>query len=274
MDKVPSPHAFLDLSDYARPAARLLVRLLLPTSITPIHLTLAFTVVGFLAALLFALDRWLPVAGLLLLLKSALDAADGSLARARRRPSRVGRFLDSVCDFVVMAAVFSGIAVAAWVRSGQAAYFGLAGAALLCATLQGSVFSYYYVRYRAQTGGDQTSRTNENVPDGYVWDNPTLLQLLYQLYRLIYGWQDALMERLDRRVAPHDAPVPRNFLTATTALGLGSQLLVIAACAALHRAVWALWLFPTIGNLYWLLLIRLRHRTRSRMHASHNSPVV
>ena len=272
MDKVPPSHAFLDLSDYARPAARLLVRLLLPTPITPIHLTLAFTVVGLLAALLLALNRWPLLAGLLLLLKSVLDAADGSLARARQRPSRVGRFLDSVCDFVVMAAVFGGIAVAAWARSGQAAYFGLAGAALLCATLQGSVFSYYSVRYRAQAGGDQTSRTRENAANGYPWDNPTLLGQLHQAYRLIYGWQDALMERLDRRVSPADAPVPRNFLTAATALGLGSQILVVAACAALRQPVWALWLFLTVGTLYWLVLMRLRHRTRPRRHASHNSP--
>jgi phosphatidylglycerophosphate synthase len=271
VDKVPPKHAFLDLSDYARPAARLLVRALLPTPVTPIHLTLAFTLVGVLAALLFALDRWLPMAGLLLLLKSALDAADGSLARARRRPSRVGRFLDSVCDFAVMAAVFSGIAISAWTRTRHAAYFGWATAGLLCATLQGSVFSYYYVRYRAQVSGDQTSRTSESTPDGYLWDDPVILRRLHRLYRLIYGWQDALMEHLDRRVAPGHLPVSRGFLTATTALGLGTQLLVIAACATLGQPAWSLWLFPTVFNLYWLLLLLLRRRTWLQMHAPHDT---
>jgi phosphatidylglycerophosphate synthase len=99
--KVPPAFDFLDVSDYARPVARWLVRVLLPTSVTPIQVTLAFTVVGLLAAWLFAIDRWLVLAGLLLLLKSALDGADGSLARARGTPSRVGRFLDSMCDFIV-----------------------------------------------------------------------------------------------------------------------------------------------------------------------------
>ena len=60
MDKVPDDRAFLDLSDYARPLARWLVRLILPTPITPIHLTLAFTVVGFGAAILFALNPASP----------------------------------------------------------------------------------------------------------------------------------------------------------------------------------------------------------------------
>src|SRR3989304_1357557 len=120
MDKVPEGHRFLDMSDYARPLAKVLVRLLLPTRVSPVHLTLAHTAVGFMAAILFALDRWLPFAGALLLLKSALDAADGSLARARGRPSRVGRFLDSIGDVLVTVAAFFGIAAGAWRRAGQA----------------------------------------------------------------------------------------------------------------------------------------------------------
>src|SRR5258706_7682382 len=100
MDKVPTESAFFDLSDYARLPARWLAKHV-PASLTPVHLTLAFTGVGALAAWFMALNRFLPFAGLLLLLKSLLDAADGSLARIRRRPSRVGRFLDSVCDFFV-----------------------------------------------------------------------------------------------------------------------------------------------------------------------------
>jgi phosphatidylglycerophosphate synthase len=258
MDKVPPQAAFLDLSDYARPAALWLVRTLLPTPITAIHLTLAFTGVGLVAAALFLLDRWLPLAGALLLIKSMLDAADGSLARARQRPSRVGRFLDSVCDFVVTVAVFGGIAAGQQLRTGEISYWLLAAFAVLFATLQGSVFSYYYVRYRAQTGGDQTSKVDENAGGGYTWDNPTALQILHTLYRLIYSWQDALMDRLDRFIAPKGAQLKPTFLTATTVLGLGSQLLVIAACAALGQPVVALWSFVTVFNVYWLALLVVR----------------
>ena len=45
------------------------------------------------------------LAGIGLIVKSFLDALEGSLARARNRPSRVGRFVDSVCDYIVNAAV-------------------------------------------------------------------------------------------------------------------------------------------------------------------------
>ncbi len=260
MDKVPPQAAFLDLSDYARPAALWLVRTLLPTPITSIHLTLAFTGVGLAAAALFALDRWLPLAGALLLIKSMLDAADGSLARARQKPSRVGRFLDSVCDFVVTVAVFGGIAAGQQLRTGEIGRFAwlLAALAVLFATLQGSVFSYYYVRYRAQTGGDRTSNVDESARGGYAWDNPTALKVVHTLYRLIYSWQDLLMDRLDQWLAPKGARLKPSFLTATTVLGLGSQLLTIAICAALGQPVVALWSFVTLFNVYWLTLLVVR----------------
>lgn len=259
MDKVPPQAAFLDLSDYARPAALWLVRALLSTPIMPMHLTLAFTGVGLAAAVLFALDRWLLLAGALLLLKSLLDAADGSLARARRTPSRVGRFLDSECDFGVTVAVFCGIAAGQQARTGEN-YWLLAALAVLCATLQGSLFNYYYVRYRAQTGGDQTSQVDETVSWGYAADNPSALKILHILYRLIYSWQDALMERLDGWLAPQSTQLKPAFLTATTVLGLGSQLFVIAGCAALGQPAWALWAFVTVFNGYALALFLLRRR--------------
>ena len=258
MDKVPAQHGFLDLSDYARPLARWLAQQLVPTPITPIHLTLLFTLVGSLAALLFAVHRWLPLAGLLLLLKSLLDAADGSLARLRERPSRVGRFLDSVCDFVVNALVFGGIAASEAARTGQAEFLGLGLAALICATLQGSVFSYYFVRYRHQVGGDRTSRVVEADTEGYAWDHPAALRVLHVLYKFIYGWQDVLMEALDRRLVPASAPLRPAFLTATTVLGMGTQLLVTAVCAAVGRPAFALWLFVTVFNIYWLILLIIR----------------
>ncbi|MGZ4672163.1 MAG: CDP-alcohol phosphatidyltransferase family protein, partial [Ilumatobacteraceae bacterium] len=85
VDKVNAADKFLDLSDYGRPVARRLVRALVDTPITPVQITLSYTVVGFVAAVLFAVGGYANgvVAGILLLVKSTLDAADGSLARAR-----------------------------------------------------------------------------------------------------------------------------------------------------------------------------------------------
>lgn len=233
------------------------MRILLPTPVTPIHLTIAFTVVGLIAAALFAFDRWLPLAGILLLVKSMLDAADGMLARARQHPSRVGRFLDSICDFLVRVAVFFGIAISQASRTGQNGYW-LALWALLFATLQVSVFNYYYVRYRTQTGGDQTSQVDESASGGYVGDNPIALLVLHKSYRLIYSWQDAFMDRIDHWIVPQSREPTASFLTATSVLGLGSQLFVTAICAFMGHPVWALWAFVTLFNFYWLILLFVR----------------
>jgi len=256
--KVPPAYDFLDISDYARPVARWLVSVLLDKPVSPVQITLAFTVVGLAAALLFAVDHGLWVAALLLLVKSALDGADGSLARARGAPSRVGRFLDSVCDFIVNLAVFAGIAVGAIQRGNSLALLLVALAALISAMLQVSLFNRFYVLYRAQTGGDQTSHVTEDEAGGYRGDNPAWLRPLYAAYRIIYGWQDVLVGYLDETLAPHQPPLSARFLTAASILGLGTQLLVIAVCAVLGIPILSLLLFLTAFNSYALILLVLR----------------
>ena len=248
--KVPPSQAFFDLSDLAGPAGRWLALRLVDSAVTPIQLTLAFTAVGLAAALLLAIGRGAWLAAALLVIKSALDAADGGLSRARRHPSRVGRFLDSDCDFVVNVAVYAGIAAGVVGRTGQLAYVPLAFLALISAMLQVSLFNHYYVRYRQATGGDQTSQVSEDEPAGYAWDNPALLGPLYLAYRLIYGWQDAVVSRLDRLAAPSEAPIGRGFMTAVSVMGLGTQLLLVALCAVLGRPEWSLWLLVTVFNVY------------------------
>jgi phosphatidylglycerophosphate synthase len=257
-EKVPREHAFLDLSDYARPWARWLVARLLPTAVTPPQLTLAFTLAGLCAAALLAAGRWLPVAGLLIVLKSGLDAADGALARARGRPSRAGRFLDSLADFAVNLAIYGAIGWAAWRATSQPGYLVLAAVACVSAMLQVSLFNHYYVRYRAQTGGDTTSQVQEATEAAFSWDDPGQVRVLLRLYQWAYGWQDAFVAALDHWAAPRPAPLRPRFMTAVTVLGLGTQLLVLAACAAVGRPAVALWLFATVFNLYAAALLGAR----------------
>jgi len=260
VDKVPTSYAFLDFSDYARPVARWLVRRLLPhTRVSPNHLTMAFTVAGLAAAGLLALDRWLVAAAILVLVKSGLDAADGALARGRGRPSRVGRFFDSVMDFVVNGALCGGIAAGAVARGAQPDVYGLALVALVSALLQVSIFNHYYIRYRAQVGGDRTSQVSESAATQYPWDNPTTLRWLFAAYRAIYGWQDALVAALDKALAGSaQRPISPAFMTAVSGLGLGTQLLILAACAAVGQPAWALWLFVTVFNVYAVGLMLVR----------------
>ena len=274
LDKVRAADKFIDLSDYARPVARRITRALVSTPITPLQVTIAYTVIGTIAAVLFAMGGYLngAIAGMLLLVKSTLDAVDGSLARARQHPSRVGRFADSVCDYVINAAVFFGLAMNGGSLTIERAI--VAVVALELATWQGSTFSYYYVYYRKLTGGDTTSELHETEPRSYPWDDPRAVQVLLNLYKVIYGWQDALLGRIDRAITPDGAsPVYRNkrLLTAVTVMGLGFQLLLIALCAWLDRASWALVIFLVPMNIYWATIMLVRYwlsRRSTRQEAS------
>jgi phosphatidylglycerophosphate synthase len=262
-DKVQASDKFLDLSDYARPIARRLTQALVNTPITPIQITIAYTVIGLIAALLFALDGYLNgvIAGILLLVKSTLDAVDGSLARARQRPSRVGRFLDSLCDYFVNAAVFLGIALNGGAITLEKVI--LAVFALESATWQGTAFNYYSVYYRILMGGDTTSQLDETEARDYPWDDPQIVQALLNIYLIVYGWQDVLLRRLDRAITPdRAAPIYRHkrLLTAITVMGLGFQLLLIALCAWFDRTPWALWLFIGPLNIYWVIIMLVRYR--------------
>lgn len=273
-----SDHArFLDLSDYGRPLGDLIVTALLPTRVLPQHLTLGYTVVGLLAAGLFAAGGHVQgvAAGLLLLLKSALDAADGSLARARGRPSRTGRYLDSLCDFLVNLAVYSGLAWAEAARARSAWPIPVAAAALVAGLLQVSVFNYYYILQRGLAGGDHISLLDETEAHPYPWDPPRLTRLLQRAYLAIYGWQDRLVARLDRLAvaalpASRHAPSTR-FLTATTAAGLGSQLLLIALAAVVNHPFWALLFFLGPGTAYCGFLLLWRRRSRAIWNESTNN---
>jgi phosphatidylglycerophosphate synthase len=88
-----------------RPLARPLVRLLLPTPISPNHVTLMSGVTGVAAGVTLALGVERPplrlASAALLLTSTVFDCADGQLARARRTMSPAGMALDAAADVVV-----------------------------------------------------------------------------------------------------------------------------------------------------------------------------
>jgi hypothetical protein len=131
-------------------------------------------------------------------------------------------------------------------------------AALISAMLQVSLYNRFYVLYRAQAGGDQTSHVTEDAAGGYPGDNPDWLRWLYAAYRVIYGWQDMLVAYLDETLAPHQPPLSARFLSLASILGLGTQLLVIALSALLGAPILSLLLFLTAFNSYALVLLVLR----------------
>jgi phosphatidylglycerophosphate synthase len=91
------------------PVARPLVQVLLALRIPPLAVLVAHLAIGLGAGLLLALGGALPAAALLQL-RTLLDNADGTLARARARVTLAGRYLDTEADLVVNAALFAALA--------------------------------------------------------------------------------------------------------------------------------------------------------------------
>ncbi len=254
-EKLPE-NLYTDLSDYGRPLARLITKVLMSTPVTPVHVTWLFTVVGLCAAGLIWSGKLLWLAALLLPLKSVLDAVDGQLARARERPSYVGRYLDADNDFLVNFFVFLALAHLAELSP------GLGLLALLLATFQGTIFHYYQVTLRHTVDGERTSRVDERrAPNPYPWDNPRVLRFLHRVYLFIYGWQEQILRRVD---PVEGIRLPSAFLTTASWLGLGSQLLVISLFLLLSKPSWALWYF--VGPASGLALTLIVYRRRSLAH--------
>lgn len=221
MSKLPVAHQFIDLSDYGRPAAKLIANALKHTAFTPIHVTIAFIISG-LMAVFCIIEGYYWLAAFFLIFKSILDAADGELSRVKQQPSYTGRYLDSVADIILNALFFMAIAYvsenAVWLCI--IAFFGL--------QLQGTLYNYYYIILRNKHNGDTTSRVFEDsIPTAFEGEKQAHVNVLYKLYKLFYAAFDNIIYRLDKTAAETKL-LPKWLMTSISTFGLGFQLLIIA----------------------------------------------
>ena len=211
-----------------RPLAQLVVLALLPLRVPPPAVVLAATTVGLTAAAELARGH-LVVAALLLQLKTILDNADGQLARASGRESALGRYLDSLSDLLVDAALFAAIGY----LTGRP-WLALAG--FLALTLVLSADYNLDRLYRAARGQGFNGMP---VATGVT-------ATLARGYAIVYGSQDRLIERFVNwregsdertRLAYHD----RATLTVVANFGLSTQLAVVGVLLALGNPAAYCW---------------------------------
>tara|TARA_B100000809_G_C14998006_1_gene480465 strand:- start:93 stop:860 length:768 start_codon:yes stop_codon:yes gene_type:complete len=220
MSKLPAAYKFIDLSDYGRPIARHIALYLKDTSCTPVQVTWLFIVSGLIgvAGMFFG---YYYLAAFFLVLKSILDAADGELARLKETPSYTGRYFDSIADILLNALIFFTLYIICdisfiWVLL---SFLGI--------QLQGTLYNYYYVILRNKVNGDTTSRVFETeTPQALPGENQQTVNILFKLYRILYGVFDIIIYRLDNN-APQGKISPNWFMTAVSSFGLGFQLLLI-----------------------------------------------
>lgn len=114
-----------------------ITRLLIPTSVTPNHVTFFMIFWGFLVGFLFSLGTyWYMLLGAIALeFLYALDAIDGELARYKKMMSLNGVFLDLVAHLTNIAVPFIGVTIGLY-RINPSLYTVLVG-------LSASVFSVF-----------------------------------------------------------------------------------------------------------------------------------
>ena len=221
MSKLTIENKFIDVSDYGRPAARIIVQGLKSTKVTAVHLTLLFGLSGLLAIFCMGVEQYWA-AGFFLILKSILDAADGQLARTKNQPSYTGRYLDSILDSLLNIGLIVSIAIFTHTNLGWALL------AFICIQTQGTLYNYYHVILRHSTDGEITSQIFENQsPKAYPEESQAMVNVLFKLFRLLYKVFDDLIYALDPN-ASKAIVTPKWFMFMVSFYGLGFQLLLMA----------------------------------------------
>jgi archaetidylinositol phosphate synthase len=237
-----------------RPLAHVVVLALLPLRVPPPAVVLASGAAGIAGAVELARGQ-LVVAALLIQLKTVLDNADGQLARLSGRVTLLGRYLDSLCDLLVDAALFAGLA---WYAHAPAA--SLFGFVALTAVLSANFNLERLYRGAAIS-----------IPETQGFTS-----VLQRAYAVAYGWQDVLADRFvgwrlrgasdERRAAYHD----RMTVSVLANLGMTPQLAAFGVCIAVGHPLAFVWVLA--GEVVLVALLVLRRETRGRAAALKRQP--
>ena len=248
MSKLALDKKFVDVSDYGRPAARLFAQQLIDTVFTPVHVTFLFGICG-LCAVYCILQGHFYTAGIFLILKSIIDAADGELARLKEKPSYTGRYLDSIFDSILNFLFLSAIAYI----SDESIFLVLF--AFGCFELQCTLYNYYYVILRNNSvGGDTTSKIFENEkPIAFPGENQKTVNILFYIFNILYRPFDKFAHFLDKK-AIEISHFPNWFMTMVSFYGLGFQLLLMAILLAFNLAAYILPFFILYSILIFLFV--------------------
>ncbi len=228
-----------------RPIAGVVVRFLYGTRVSPNQVTLLSTIAGIVAAALYlpGLPGFTAAAGLWVTIKDILDSADGQLARARQEYSRMGRFLDSIGDFLVNLLVFGAITAVLVRDTGSAIWLSLGVLGFLGISLRVSFHVFYQTSFLQLHRSSAVNRVTEEVREEDLKEEARVL-MLQRIFLVLYGWQDALMVRLDRwsrARLPADSDTDRRWyadrvgLRLSGFLGIGTELFVLMLFSLLNR---------------------------------------
>ena len=272
MNKLPQGARFLDINDFWYFPNRWVVKFLYPLPITPTHITIISLIAGLVSVRFYMIDTsaGLMWGALFLYLKIFLDNVDGNLARVRGETSRLGRFLDSLTDFMVGFLVYLVLTLRLVDETNNSLYWCLGGLAFLSCLMQCSYFVYYLVKYTAISGTYLYNRVDEDITEeeNEAYDRGDLSMLVYFLHRahiLLYGWQDKTIEWFDRLSKRLGSKKPQKlsdknwygdkvFLTLISPLCLCTNNMLVVFFSLADEIELGLWFVVIVGNACLLIL--------------------
>ncbi|MDG1844498.1 MAG: CDP-alcohol phosphatidyltransferase family protein [Nitrospinaceae bacterium] len=272
MSKLPPGARFLDINDFWYFPNRWVVKFLYPLPITPTHITIISLIAGLVSVRFYMIDTsaGLMWGALFLYLKIFLDNVDGNLARVRGETSRLGRFLDSLTDFMVGFLVYLVLTLRLVDETNNSLYWCLGGLAFLSCLMQCSYFVYYLVKYTAISGTYLYNRVDEDITEeeNEAYDRGDLSLLVYFLHRahiLLYGWQDKTIEWFDRLSKRLGSKKPQKlseknwygdkvFLTLISPLCLCTNNMLLVFFSLADEIELGLWFVVIVGNACLLIL--------------------
>ena len=201
MNKLPREARFFDVNGLWYFYNGSVVRMLYSTPITPNQITVLSFFVGLLSMGFYVSGRSdsLVWGAIFLYGKVLLDNIDGNLARVRGTSSRLGRFLDSLTDFLVTVMIYIGISFYLVRTTGDNGFWFLGLFGLLACFMQSTFFVFYLVSYTSRIGSYDKNRVDESITEedlASAEENRWNLRL-QKFFAWGYGWQDRLIERLD-----------------------------------------------------------------------------
>ena len=269
MNKLPPEARFFDTNEIWYYPNRWVVKFLYPLPITPIQITIASLITGFVSVGCYTVDSrsGLMWGALFLYLKIFLDNVDGNLARARGETSRLGRFLDSLTDFIISFLVYLVLTSRLVDETGNSLYWFLGALALLSCLIHCSYFVFYLVQYTSIVGTYLYNRVDENIneEDNKAYDKGELSTLVFSLqccHIFLYGWQDKTIEYFDRiskkvrfgrqlqSFSEVDWYADKMFLTLISPLCLCTNNILIVLFSLFGKIELGFLFIVIIGNLY------------------------
>jgi len=231
-----------------RPLSNALVPPLRRLGVPPPAVVLANAATGLVAALLLARGE-LVAAAVLLQVKTLLDNTDGQLARAADRVTLAGRYLDTIADLVVNAALFAALG---YVTEQPL----LAIAAFLALTLVLAADFSTTELYREARGVP----TRQPPPTGRAAE-----RMLASIYGAVFSPLDRAVRGLAARRFEGSGGYDRVTVTVLANLGLSSQLVVLGVCLVLGVPSAYLWF--VLACLAALVPLQLRAEREARQTA-------